>query len=275
MKTINSKKHSQPDESVQFFVNQKTNMRSGFSGTVALYDSEVYVDTRDGTGYKEVIEKLKPLIHKLAGKYHFNGNSFEDTKHDVIVHILEGIPKYDPNKNTKLSTFIEMRVNRRLINDIRDRSRISRNATYLNVGMFSVTCKCGRNFIVKLGNESQRQCVECGSPISEVIKKIPVNTPEINESMLSPGGVYDNLTGCQDIIGDEEKLIDEEVIFKCDMASWLRDEDPRVVKAIELLYFHDYTKSAAAREVGLTSTGLSMKLQELKDKRVVREIFGR
>jgi len=275
MKTINSKKHGKSIKNLQTFVDSVTDERSGFAGTVTLYDSDIYIDTRDGTGYKEVIEKLKPLIHKLATKYHFNGNSFEDTKQDVVVHILEGIPKYNPDKNTKLSTFIEMRVNRRLINDIRDRSRISRNATFLNVGIYSVTCECGRNFIVKLGKECQRRCAECGKLIDELTKKIPVNTPEISESMLSPSGLYDNQPEYHEIVGDETKLLDDEVIFMKDMAAWLQDEDPRIVKAIELLYFHDYTKSAAARAVGLTPTGLSIKLRELQDNSLVREIFGR
>jgi len=271
MRTINSKKNAK--DFVAF--KDDSDKSTGFSGTIALYDSEVYVDTRDGTGYKEVIEKLQPLIHKLASRYHFNGNSIEDTRHDVIVHILEGIPKYNPDRNTKLSTFLEMRVNRRLINDIRNKSRISRNATYLNIGLYSITCKCGHNCITKMDEKFEFNCPECDSIINQESKKVPVNIPEVGESMLCSYEGYGGYNEYHNVAGEDCKPVDDEVIFMHDMASWLKEEDERVVKAIELIYFHDYTKSAAAREVGLTSNGLGLKLQELRHNPVVKEIFGR
>ena len=108
MKTINSRR--QIRHKVEIFIDPKTGKNNGFVGFVTLYDAEIYVDTRDGTGYSEVIKKLEPLICRFAHKYHFNGNAFEDTKHDVIVHILEGIPKYNPNKEMKLSKNLSKKI---------------------------------------------------------------------------------------------------------------------------------------------------------------------
>ncbi len=276
MKTINSKKNTQSHEDFRYFIDEETGECSGFAGTVTLYDSKIYVDTRTGIGYKEVIEKLKPLIHKLANRYHFNGNLFEDTRQDIIVHILEGIPKYDPHKDTKLSTFIEMRVNRRLINEIRNRSRISKNATYLKVGVFNVQCDCGHSFIHKLGEFYEIKCHECGRVIDDNTKKMPMTIPEVSESMLRPGGLYENMPDYQDpIIGDEAECIDESVIFMHDMRKWLENEDPRVVKILELIYFQDYSIKAAAEEVGLSGAGANMKLKELANNKLVRELFNR
>lgn len=277
MKTINSKKLDRTSEDIQLFKNESTEKSEGFFvGTVQLYDKEIYVDTRDGTGYKEVIENLSPLINKFALKYHFNGNSFEDTRHDVIVHILEGIPRYDPSKNAKLSTFMEMRINRRLINSIRDKSRVSKNATILNINSYSVTCDCGNSFIAKLDKNYCGTCYDCGKEITKHTKKVLVGTPEINESMVTPDVNEKSIEHEDtDLWGEKIRPIDEEVIFMRDMACWLREEDPRVVKALELIYFGDYSKAAAAKEVGLTSAGLGLKIKDLRKKRIVQEIFGR
>ena len=114
MKIINSNKSRKQCGETEVFVDPVTKVQNGFVGNAMVYDQSIYIDTRDGTGYDKVIEKLGALIYKFSNKYHFNNNSFEDTKHDVIIHILEGIPKYNSNRNAKLSTFLEMRVSIRL-----------------------------------------------------------------------------------------------------------------------------------------------------------------
>jgi len=267
MKTINSKKRS------------KAKKKDYFAGLAAVYDSKIYIDTRDGTGYEAVINKLRPLICKFALKYRFNGNSFDDTRQDVIVHILEGIPQYNPNRNMKLSSFLQMRIGRRLINELRNKSRSARNATFLNIRTYNITCNCGYTFVETMSKEEVRHCPECDSPVNYKTKNVPINMFEVSESMISyleedlDSDTYINM---QDpIISDKIKPLDEEVIHMYDMEKWLEDEDPRVVKALELMYFHDYSISAAAKEVNLTGTGLSMKFKDLKNKKIVRELFGR
>lgn len=280
MRIINSKKYHKVCKDIQLFVDPKTKSQNGFAGTVVLYNSKIYVDTRDGTGYDKIIEKLGALIYRLALKYRFNGNTFEDTRHDIIVHILEGIPKYNPDKNTKLSTFLEMRVNRRLINKLRDCSRISRNATFLNVGTYQITCECGINVIAIFNGKNgyEKDCQKCGKALSEAIKQIPLNTPEVNESMLSQNRFYEDFSDIHTDFGtflNETISIDDEVIFMHDMQNWLCEEDPRVVKIIELYCLHDYSIKAAAKKVGLSSAGGNMKLKELAKNPQVREILGR
>jgi RNA polymerase sigma factor (sigma-70 family) len=281
MKTINSKRKSKSDGAPEIFVDKKTSEYHGFAGNVMLYDSEIYIDTRTGTGYDEVLKKLRPLVHKLMSKFHFNGNASSDTKHDIIVHILEGIPKYDPRKNTKLSTFIEMRVNRRLINELRDKSRISRNATFLNVGTFHVVCQCGNDFVATISNseENVATCPECGLSLEKAKKKVSVNTPEVNESMLYIDDELHQTTiqisDHDQIIREADKAVDDDVIFKHDMCKFLETADPRIIKIFELMYFHDYSIKAAAEEVGLSGAGANMKLKNLQDNKIIQELFDR
>jgi RNA polymerase sigma factor (sigma-70 family) len=278
VKIINSKI---PNKDLLIFTDSKTKEYSGFAGTVELYDSSIYIDTRNGIGNDEVIKKLMPLIHKLMRIFRFNGNTANDTKHDIIVHILEGIPRYDPRKNTKLSTFIETAVCNRLKNRLRDKSRISKNANYLNVCVYHIVCNCGNDFTITVSNgeEHNTLCPECGKPISEAKKKVAVNTPEVSESMLNyidDDSHVDMSAGEHySFIRNETKTLDEEVIHTHDIKAWLESEDPRIVKIIELIYFHDYSIKAAAEEVGLSGAGANMKLKDLQNKEIVRELFGR
>lgn len=281
MKTINSRRKNKSAKATEIFVDKNTKEYCGFAGTVALYDSEIYIDTRTGKGYDEVLKKLSPLVHKLMSKFHFNGNMPNDTKHDIIIHILEGIPKYDPRKNTKLSTFIEMRVNRRLINELRDKSRISRNATFLNVGTFHIVCECGNDFVATISNSEEiaATCPECGRSLAQAKKKVAVNTPEVNESMLYVDDEMQQTTlqisDHDQIIRAADKAVDEDVIFKHDMQKFLDTADPRIVKIFELMYFHDYSIKAAAEEVGLSGAGANMKLKDLQENKIIQELFDR
>ena len=261
MKTINKRK-TKVSSNIKVFTDKQTGKNCGFAGEIEVYDSKIYIDTRNGTGYDKALKKLEPLVYKFASQFNFNGNTFDDTRHDIIVHILEGIPRYNPNKNTKLSTFIEMRVNRRLINDLRDQSRMSKNATFLNYGLYNIKCKCGTNFIEKLDNFTQCKCVGCDEHVDNA-KKIPIGVPEI-----SIGGSYDDYS-------KSPEFLDDEAIFMCDMGQWLNDEDKRVVKIIELIYFGDYSIKAAAEKVGLSGAGANMKLKNLAKNKVVKEIFNR
>jgi len=279
MKTINIKKKSD----LEIFVDIDNRPR-GFAGTIAIYDSAIYVDTRNGTGYEAVINKLAPLIHKFMSKYHFTGNGPEDTQQDIALHIIEGIPKFDPRKDVKLSTFLEMRINRRLINEIRDKNRIYKNATFLNVASFRATCKCGNTFTVTVSNDdSDIMCEQCGSKI-EIKKKISVNSPEVSESMLfhiTNGNMEDVETldrlplDDYNIIGNKQVSVEDQVILKEDMSSLLEDEDPKLVEIINLIYFQDYSIKAAAEKVGISSAGANIKLKKLQDNKIIKELFNR
>jgi predicted Zn-ribbon and HTH transcriptional regulator len=186
------------------------------------------------------------------------------------------MPKYNPDKNMKLSSFLQMRVDRRLINELRDKSRKSKNATLLNIVTYNVTCDCGYNFVSTVNKDDMPRCPECGKYVSTEAKKLPVTIFEVNESMAryDDGGSETNAS-MYERIPDESVQIEDDVIYSYDMNKWLQNEDPRVVKIINLMYFHDYSITAAAKEVGLTGAGANIKLKDLRNNRIVREIFGR
>lgn len=282
MKTINSNTINRHFET---YIDPDTNKYCGFSGIVTVNDSNVYVNTKTGAGYEAVIKGLHKLVDYLGHKYRLKGNTFEDNKQNIIVHILEGIPKYNPFKNTKISTFIQMRVERRLINEIRNESRLSKNANYLNVQAYTIICSCGSEYSVTVAKRrmlTHTKCNKCGSLASEQ-RVLAFSSPEVSlESVLekcSDGDSVRDISILQnsdtDILNTQDNHPDDKIIHMHDIQKWLEKEDPRIAKIVELVCFQDLSIKAAAEQVGLTGAGANMKLKSLRNKKIVRELLGR
>jgi DNA-directed RNA polymerase sigma subunit (sigma70/sigma32) len=272
-------------------LNSRKNKQNSFAGTVDVYDEKIYIDTDSGEGYDKVITKLDKLINFLAVKYRFHGFTFEDGRQHVTMHILEGIPKFDPSKGVKLSTFIQMMVSRRLINELRNESKSSRNATFLNVRSYSCICSCGynNNITISADDDIGGHCDRCRAHLSGARRVISVNPSEISldehlKNMRHPDrGIADadvftsEMSDRNDFMQtcDEKSTLDENVIMSYDVQKWLATEDPLVVRLIELICIRDYSLKAAADEVGISRAWADVKLKQLKDKHIVKEIFGR
>lgn len=294
MKTLNITSNNKIEPEV--FIDPDTEKCVGFVGCVQLYDEEVYVDTRTGKGYDRVIAKLDKFIKYLSHKYNFPGLSLEDIQQNIALYILEGIPKYDPRKNTKLSTFLQMRIDRRLINEIRNQGRDLRNATILRTTLYAITCrKCDNKFILGLGSSEkvhEMHCKECGS-ILDNARAYPINLPppSISESKLvskldasadasgRKGYTLDDLMSANSfdlpMIYGAKPEMNEAVETKTDIMRMLDGEEPIVKELLELICFQDFSVKAAAKKVGISHTSANNKLKRLRRKRRVRETFGR
>lgn len=271
MKTINS-----GSKEMKLFLDG--DILTGFAGPVKVFKKEIYVNTKTGLGYDKVIKGLDKLINFLANKYHFDGFTIEDTKQHIVVHILEGIPKFDPRKNVKLSTFIQMRVSRRLINEIRNDSKRTKNATTLNVYSYTFNCVCESSETVILGAEKdlKRKCNNCGKNMVNVKRNAihPCEIPENN--FLYNGSSNIEFSDKDRIFGPtNDYLLDEAVIYTYDINKWLENEDPVMAKVIELMCEKDYSINEAAKEVGISGAWVNVRLRNLKNKNIIKEIFGR
>lgn len=254
------------DNNISTFFDPQTKKYLGFAGIVSVYDSEIYVDTRNGKGYDKVISKISPFINKISTKFKFFNDSREDTSHDIVVHILEGIHDFDPNRDMKLSTFLEMRVSKRIINSLKSRNKLARNATNLNIVLYKIRCDCGN---VYKSNDSQMSCAICGRT-SNNTKKFMVSFTEINESSLKQD-IRNDLTETPNI---ENLLIDSEdnSLIKYDIMTSLSDLDIKTKKIINLVC-DGFTTVAIAKEVGLSDTGVKYKLKELSKNKKIKDIL--
>lgn len=281
MKIINSK--ASINRHITIFKDPVTGEHLGFSGIVEVNNEYVFINTKTGAGYDKVVKKLNRLVGYLASKYKLKGNTLEDNKQNVILHILEGIPKYNPFKNTQLSSFLQMRVERRLINEIRNENRLSKNATTLNTQAFGITCGCGNEYVSYVSKKIHLRdvsCERCEAPANKQRVVILSNNELSLESVMDNfyDGDFtnpDDISDESDILQQQSAPLDDSVITMHDLQKWLADEDPRVVKIIELVCFKDYSVRTAAQEVGLTGAGASLKLKGLKNKQIVRELLGR
>jgi hypothetical protein len=167
-----------------------------------------------------------------------------------------------------------MRVNRRLINELRNKNRSSKNATMLNINNYSITCSCGVNFMATINSEDKTtECPGCGKNISRG-KKRAINISEVNETSLDMSGEEIENLGCFSEFRSN-KIFSDDIIKSQDLEKWLEQEDPRVIKIIELMCLYDYSVSSAAKQVGLTSAGANLKLKSLRRKKIVRDLFDR
>lgn len=275
MKTINSN-----TEDVEIFIDQDAKKYIGFAGIVQVYDADIYVDTRDGAGYDKVMAKFEKLIKFLGSKYKFRGFAQEDTRQHIAMRILEGIPKYDPRKATKLSTFIQMRVNRRLINELRDERHAFKNATSLNINSCNYLCSCGHSFNMVMSEEEliDKDCAKCGSSLN-TSRKISIGFSEVSLegyfSHIKNSSMDEDCGDFELIIENEQAFGEDDIILKHDVEKWLSGEDPEVVKLIELILLNDNNISSAAKEINLSNASANIKLKKLKNNRIIRDVLGK
>lgn len=287
MKTINLNSNK-----IQTFYNSDGKYE-GFAGVIKLFKNSVYIDTRNGIGYDKAMKELEPYVNYLANKYNFSGLgfSYEDTKQHIIMRILEGIPQYNPTRETKLSTFLYMRIERRLINEIRNLSTDSKNPTTLKTSLYSVSCECGKKFVISVSSDEpveEKQCHSCGNTL-EGARVYSINKPpESLDTVIARYIKYmdeKNKMSIDDVVSEdsfdiplvygEKPKLEDVVISKHDFEKWMESEDPQIRQLVELICFKDYSVKAAAEAVGISHTGASNKLKKLKRKKKIRDMFGR
>jgi RNA polymerase sigma factor (sigma-70 family) len=245
---------------VELLYNDK-NEYIGFAGQVKVRDKDVFVDTRTGKGYDQVIRILGDMVGYLAGRFNFEGFTNDDNRQHVMLRMLEGIPKFNPNKDTKLSTFLQIRVSRLLINEVRDANRFCRNATTLNIRAYSYRCSCGNTFRASKSDDV-KSCSVCGLPIDKN-KRL-----WIRKSTVSLDGLTDGYLSTLPLTSDTGKKTAE-----IDLMSCIKDENPQVREIVCMMYFQGHTAKTIAEKLGITTTCVYNKLKALKYNRKLSELM--
>lgn len=254
-----------------------------FSGEIEIYNDKIYIDTKSGKGYDELIKKLEKFINYMAFKYDLEGQENDDMKQNIVVHILESLNKFDPNKGMKLSTFLQMRIYRQIINEIRDQGLSCNNPTILKTKLYSASCNCGNKFTIVLhddDNISDCLCNNCNERVDSK-KSFQINAPPI--SINSIRDCFDksiaNNVLCSDndnigIIANHPKKFADEVERKLDLQKFFNQQDPKMCEALNMICFDDRSIKDAAAKVGMSYSGLSNKIKKLKGSNKLREVLG-
>jgi len=99
---------------------------------VKMYNEEMNICHESGKGYDLVLKKIDPLLNKNAKRLCKFGYEFEDAKQELVIMILRGIRNYDIDKGVKLSTFLHIHLNNKIISKIKTIVKKSNVATENN-----------------------------------------------------------------------------------------------------------------------------------------------
>lgn len=253
----------------------------GFAGKALIYDEEIFINTFTGEGYDKVVDRMKDYINFYSGKIRLAGFEREDIKQLIVVILLDGIRRYNPNLNIRLSTFLYVHIRNRIISRIKEETRQSLNATY-NASNYKFICPCGTSFLST--KEDAKFCGSCKTPVDNTwtVRAEHIEPMSLDGIMsaMSEDDTSDRASRIQ-YSGRHNSLIDffgkvediEEIDRNLDFSSVLNDEDATTRKIAELMYNEDYSITDAAREVGLTCWAASLRLKKLKSKKHIREFF--
>lgn len=257
----------------------------GFAGNALLYDECIYINTFTGEGYELVVNKMRKYIDWYSGKIRLSGFEREDIKQLIVLMLLDGIRRYNPELKIKLSTFLYVHIKNRMISRIKEETRQSLNATY-NEPSSKFICPCGTAAVLNKNDALNYKCISCKIVLDEnwLIRAEhhePISLDGIMSAANSDDDSADNVSSRIDYSGKKNSFIDffgkidttEDVDHSLDFSNILREEDITTKKIAELMYHDDYSITDAANEVGLTCWAASLRLKKLKNKKHIQEFF--
>lgn len=261
---------------------------SGFAGNVFVYDEEIFINTVTGEGFDPVIRKMKAYIDWYSGKVRLSGFEREDIKQQIVLIMLDGMRRYNPDHKIKLSTFLYIHVKNRMISRIKEDNRQSLNATFYE-SLFKFSCTCGFSVTASKADSESIICLSCNKKVDETWKiRTERFEPMSLDSLISTStdpdsdGPNDSYRGYRvNGHGKQNNLLAffsqtdtlELVDKKLDFNSVFSSEDPKTIKIAELMYYDDFSITDAAEAVGLTCWAASLRLKKLKDKKHIKEWF--
>lgn len=259
----------------------KDGVYSGFAGKISLKKKDVYVNTKNGEGYSEVLKCMNPFIKTVSNKFDFSsiGYSREDTEQYINLLLLEGIPTYDPRKKTNIVSYLSIRTRRLLINKLAKFGNKIRNPTMLRTTLYSCKCICGNYETIICSSEKElsiNNCKWCNRPLSRSVYykinqgpcSIGSGSGEDFDNVMEDNCYYSMVYGSRD-------LIDNKIIKNKDLNSWVSDEEQWMQSLVNLIINEDFSISGAARKVGISPAKAYNSLKDLKHRRKVKDFFNR
>jgi RNA polymerase sigma factor (sigma-70 family) len=239
-----------------------------FVGNAVIYDELIFVDTNTGKGYDKIIKKMDGFINWYSSKIRLSGFEREDIKQLIIAIILDGVRRYDPKYNIKLSTFLYVHIKNRMASRIKEENRLSLNATH-NELSYRFICQCGN--IMRAPKNDNTQCDHCLSYINNSWDvRLECSKPISLDSLISGENEYNNeyefsYDGYSNVEQAEKKM---------DFRNIIKNEDKITRKIAEMVYFYDCSITDAANEVGLSCWATSLRLKKLKYNQNMQDFFS-
>ena len=247
-----------------------------FKGLVKMYDESLYINTDTKEGYGRVLERIDPLLCKMASKTYIPSSNFEDIKQDLSIMAIEGIDSYNPDKKVKLSTFLHIHLRNKLISKIKSANKLSNDASFFKTSD-AFLCSCGEEIRVDKSN-SPVTCPGCGKQHASTYKRsreeinfgaIPKRSPsdgeeyaEFETTLSSEDGLYPT---------PRSDYADVELSLLIDKLS--DSLDPTTSSILKMVCLEGYSIKDAAAKFGLTGWAASMRLKKLSRYSILRDLM--
>lgn len=103
---------------------------------VEMYEESIEINQKTGYGFDRIIKKIEPFISSQAYSFSIPNSSIEDIKQDIYVIVIQGIKNFNPEKKTKLSTFLHTHIINKMISKMKSSYKKSKNASYIDGDTF-------------------------------------------------------------------------------------------------------------------------------------------
>lgn len=239
-------------------------MKKNFVGNVKVTKNvEVFVNTKTGEGYDKIIPYLNNLIRVYSKKYTFYDEEQSDMRQSIIEYSLNAIKGYNQKSQGAFLGYIGKCINSKLINKCVDRTRVSKNPTWVRGKYYGVTCdKCG--YTCHASTNAATKCTGCGALVVPNDFYESSSTEELLPAHLSGLNKFDWTKKNDKIRGDYSLLL-------CDIKNVIKNnEDFEIIKQH---FFDQVSIVDVASNLNLSQTYCYAKLKKLKKNKELYSIL--
>jgi RNA polymerase sigma factor (sigma-70 family) len=183
----------------------------------------------------------------------------EDAQQDIKLKMLESLKKFDPRKEVRLNTYVQMVLECKLKNQMRDENTNGNNATFLNINLRRYSCKCGNNFEHIEDNDKKTICSNCQS--SDGLRQIKIAHREI---------WLDDL-GWRGVVNNHAHNPENSWILKHDFENYLENSDLETKEFLDLIFFKDLSLSETAEKLDISKQTVYDRLKKIQNDKMVKE----
>lgn len=241
-----------------------------------MYEEKIYINTKTGEGTDRVVRKIMPLIEGMASRSHINGYTFEDIKQEICLLVVDGVKKYDPSRDVKLSTFLHWHLKNKFITKLKSLNTMANDATSMKDGKIEA-CSCGGK-IEKDSGSSVFVCSSCKKVHKAVYRssrrELIFSEMKLGSNEDDDNGDYINYISTDDsmfpsrfgnISGLETKIFFEK------LESVL---DEKTAKILRKFCIEGTTMQEAAKSVGMTGWAASVRLKRINKNPMAKKIIS-
>ena len=249
---------------------------NNYKGEVYMYDEKIFVNTATGEGLGNVIKKITPLIEGMAARSHINGYTFEDIKQEISLLVVDGVRKYDPNRDVKLSTFLHWHLKNKFITKLKSLNTMANDATSMK-GEKIENCSCGGTISKSHTNETF-VCESCGKIHKSIYRssrrELIFSEMKLNSNEEDDGNEYVSCVSNDDSVFPSRfggtKTLETKMFFER-LESVL---DDKTAKILRKFCIEGTTMQEAAKSVGMTGWAASVRLKRINKNPLAKKIIS-